>query len=174
MKTEDTIRGNAEAERNISILLMLREKRGLSQHELSQKSGVSIGSIHRYETGKALPTVKNYNKLCKVFDWKEVLKRKERKLKKDKISVISPLLPPEAVPIPQSPKYEFTEGHKYRISSPGESTSRRGKKAVLDNYIFLYEGKRGIHHVFREVCGKWIATYTDSQLVGKSVKEVEE
>ena len=166
MKTNDTIRGNEEAERNIKGLLLLREKSGLSQRELSQLSGVGISSIQRYESGQAVPTLKNYNKLCKVFDWKKVLEpvpSQGRKLKKEKVSIISPLLPPKAVTIPQVVKYEFEEGHEYKISNT---------EALLDNYIFAYEGKRGIHHLFREVRGKWIATYTDAQLIGKSVKEV--
>ena len=163
MKTNDTIRGNEEAERNIKGLLLLREKSGLSQRELSQLSGVGISSIQRYESGQAVPTLKNYNKLCKVFDWKKVLEpvpSQGRKLKKEKVSIISPLLPPRAVTIPQAVKYEFEEGHEYRISS------------TEDNYIFAYEGKLGIHHVFREMSGKWITTYTDAQLIGERVKEV--
>ena len=39
-------------------------------------------------------------------------------------------------------------------------------------YIFSYVGKEGIHHVFREIRGGWTRTYTDYQLIGKTVKEI--
>ena len=41
-------------------------------------------------------------------------------------------------------------------------------------YVFRYEGKSGIHHKFREARGGWVRTYTDAQLIGKVIKEVQE
>ena len=41
-------------------------------------------------------------------------------------------------------------------------------------YTFRYLGKQGIHHAFREISGGWGRTYTDAQLVGKEVVEVQE
>ena len=39
--------------------------------------------------------------------------------------------------------------------------------------IFKYIGKHGIHHCFKEIHGGWSRTYTDAQLVGKDIKEVD-
>ena len=41
-------------------------------------------------------------------------------------------------------------------------------------YVFRYEGKSGIHHKFREARCGWVRTYTDAQLIGKVIKEVQE
>ena len=41
-------------------------------------------------------------------------------------------------------------------------------------FTFRYLGKQGIHHTFREISCGWGRTYTDAQLVGKEVIEVQE
>lgn len=66
----------------------------------------------------------------------------------------------------------FSKGKRYSIyDSPG---------ANLDNFnpttgagcIFLYLRKDGKHHIFREERGGWTRTYTDVQLMGKTIREV--
>ena len=37
----------------------------------------------------------------------------------------------------------------------------------IDDFIFKYLGKQGIHHYFMEINGGWTRTYTDVQLLGK-------
>ena len=39
-------------------------------------------------------------------------------------------------------------------------------------FVFVYERKEGIHHMFREKTGGWSRTYTEAQLIGKKIKEV--
>ncbi|MBQ3347097.1 MAG: hypothetical protein II876_04815 [Synergistaceae bacterium] len=39
-------------------------------------------------------------------------------------------------------------------------------------FVFRYERKEGIHHMFREATGGWRRTYTEAQLIGKKIKEV--
>ena len=52
-------------------------------------------------------------------------------------------------------------GHVYKIYA-----------SQLDKeYDFRYEGKRGNHHLFREIVGGLSRTYTDAQLIGKNIEE---
>ena len=81
----------------------------------------------------------------------------------------------------------FTVGSCYQVVSNKSIIKRlkAGGKYVLQSistgnndpevgYTFRYLGKQGIHHVFREICCGWGRTYTDAQLVGKEVIEVQE
>lgn len=43
---------------------------------------------------------------------------------------------------------------------------------LIDTHNFCYIGKQGIHHCFKAVLGGWSRTYTDTQLIGKSILEV--
>lgn len=47
----------------------------------------------------------------------------------------------------------------------------KDKKDSSTDFRLVYMGKEGIHHKFYEKVGKWIVTYTDSQLIGKIIKE---
>ena len=61
----------------------------------------------------------------------------------------------------------FEIGTCYQIEDKKDSS-----KFAYDRFRLVYEGKEGIHHTFREKVGKWLVTYTDTQLIGKYVKEV--
>ena len=77
----------------------------------------------------------------------------------------------------RKPEYKFEEGHKYTIQGKKVGIKPIGYAGSVhvDNLsVFMYEGKRGIHHFFREARGGWSRTYTDAQLIGKSIKEVDE
>ena len=66
-------------------------------------------------------------------------------------------------------KYSFKAGQSYRIYTP----FRLGcPPQESREYEFMYECKRGAHHVFREKTGGWTRTYTESQLIGKVIQEV--
>ena len=76
--------------------------------------------------------------------------------------------------------HHFKEGHCYRISSTC-SVSNSGAKAPKmasagisweRQCTFVFLRKDGKHHIFRELNGGWTRTYTDAQLIGKSVTEV--
>jgi DNA-binding XRE family transcriptional regulator len=45
----------------------LREKEGLSQEALAQKIAVSSKNYYSWESGRALPSLKNYFSLCEHF-----------------------------------------------------------------------------------------------------------
>lgn len=64
---------------------------------------------------------------------------------------------------------DFIEGQCYQITETKSETN----KSYWDTPTLRYEGKHGIHHTFREVTGKWLVTYTDAQLIGKHIKQVE-
>ena len=63
-------------------------------------------------------------------------------------------------------RYKFKPYANYYILP-----KRRGKEEI--RHVFRYCGKKGVHHVFREVKCGWTRTYTDAQLIGKEVRRVE-
>ena len=65
--------------------------------------------------------------------------------------------------------HKFIVGKKYFIGEEGKF-----KPLYQADFTFIYEGKQGKHHVFRHFKGNWSRTYTDPQLIGKFIKEVEE
>ena len=72
------------------------------------------------------------------------------------------------------PKH-FVEGKCYKIYDKGSNykkTSLSGTTWDCD-CIFMFLYKDGIHHVFREIKSGWTRTYTDAQLIGKKIQEIE-
>lgn len=73
------------------------------------------------------------------------------------------------------------EPSRFELGRDYEILSAEGKQTRDDiispttgiNCIFRYEGKAGIHYCFREIRGGWTRTYTDVQLIGKRIREVE-
>ena len=62
--------------------------------------------------------------------------------------------------------FEFVGGKKYLI------TDTRNK--VYDELDYLvYLRKDGIHHMFRNYLGGWLRCFTDPQLIGKTIEEVQ-
>ena len=79
-------------------------------------------------------------------------------------------------PIPEPPIFSFEIGHVYSIKDVIHGANNLYEISPKYGTLceFKYEGKRGIHHCFKEVKGMWTRTYTDAQLIGKQIKEVEE
>lgn len=175
MTGRESIRGYKTAMQKISRLETERKKSGLSQHDLSQQSGVRLDSLKKYESGKQQPTVKNYNKLCKVLGWKKITvstPREEKHFPHKRCQAQEECKSNEqsdvkSVKLPGIVGFKFEEGQKYIISD----TVDRKRASVMD-YVFSYEGKHVLHHMFREERGKWTRTYTDAQLVGKHITKV--
>lgn len=164
MKETESIRGYDRAERNIQKLYKMRMKRGITQKRLSQLSGVNEHTLRDYENGRSLPTINNYNKLAQTLGWNKIDETcvpKVIRTEPPKVEKLLDLLEP--VKIPTSPTFTFTEAHIYKIYAEIRD----------EEYIFCYEGKQGIHHMFREIRGGWSRTFTDAQLIGKKVKEVD-
>ncbi len=172
---DKSISWNEEAVRNINGLRNSRMERGITQKELSQLSGIAITQIHEYETGYKLPPIQNYNKLAKLFGWEKISNSKPYSCKK-----LEDIPPAEPVKIPEATQFKFEKGHSYKISKTvytedyrGGNNAKNKLSRLDDDCVFRYEGKQGIHHMFREVRGNWTRTYTDAQLIGKKIQEVE-
>ena len=165
MKETNSIRGYEQAERNILRLCKTRMKCGITKKRLSQLSGVNEHTLNDTESGRYLPTIKTYNKLAQVFGWKNIDNTSVKKSSLIKTLSIDDLLdPPEPVKLLKPVIFTFTISSIYRIYA---------YEADRDNeYVFCYEGKQGIHHMFREIRGGWSRTFTDAQLIGKKIVEV--
>ncbi len=66
---------------------------------------------------------------------------------------------------------EFVKGRKYLVNSPRGSRTQSGINGMEKGFVFVYERKEGKHHMFRELIGGWLRTYTDNQLKGKTITE---
>ncbi len=144
---------------NRNDIKQLRETLGLSQEELGERIGVDKRTIGSWERGVNFPTKKHAGSLQAIFDGcpPPAKKKKTRyEIEEESVKRIARNI--------QAISRSFTEGKCYTITDNQE----------LQNPILRYERKEGIHHVFREIHGKWIVTYTDAQLIGKKIKEVDE
>lgn len=165
------------------------------------KIGISTYVISNCESGKYTPSPEAYRKLAEYFGWDKpnpppqprppvpvnpapvnpkpkpkpepithVIKAEKRSVKVS--------FTPDSNPCRPRINVKFVEGNCYEIhdnenvADPMSLAIKQSRNSM--GYIFRYEGMSAIHHVFREIRGKWIQTYTDAQLIGKYVKEVEE
>ena len=141
----------------------LRQTLGLSKTRLAESLGVGRDTIRRWENGTYSPQKRFRKKLKDLFGdeyegqarTKEFYDIEEQALKNAAQSLAS---------IART----FRVGNCYNISD----TPNPSDNSTLRQSRLRYEGKEGIHHVFREERGKWIVTYTDAQLIGKHIKEV--
>ena len=156
---------------NADKLKALRYTLGLTQAQMAEKIGVSEASIMLCEneytpSGKAkAPAQSKIKAFLEVQD-------------------ISPAAIYESKLVfgledsQKSIQRHFTEGKCYRIYTGSQSSSYDRKNPSQGtswerDCIFQFLRKEGIHHVFREIHGGWTRTYTDAQLVGKNVQEVD-
>ena len=149
----------------------LRETLGMSQSSLANSIGVNKDTIRRWENGQSFPQGRFRKKLQDLFflaDWQGNTDNDNPK--NSKIFYDFEELKLKAINKARAAiAHSFTVGKCYSITD----TNVTYEGNVLQKSILRYERKEGIHHVFREIRGNWIVTYTDSQLVGKFIKEVE-
>ena len=150
----------------------LRRTLGLSQKDMGEKIGVSAASVAAFEGGACSfsrnASVKN--KIMRFLtgeDEAQMQKLAERALEEERIR--------------KAVQKTFTEGKCYRIYPSGNlgryggrenRSTMTGSAAWEYDCIFQFLRKDGIHHVFREIRGGWTRTYTDAQLIGKHIQEV--
>ena len=136
---------DSDALKNLAGLKGELASKGISETELSRQTKIKAISIALYVRNKKLPGITDYNKLAGVLGWKILTATgtEESALKADRESV----------------RAKFTVGKSYKINN-------------ANGCVFKYEGKQGIHHVFREIRGNWTRTYTDAQLIGAMIEEV--
>ena len=154
-------------------LRALRYTLGLTQAQMAEKIGVSEASVMHCENGRTpigkvkTPAQSKINAFLEVQD-------------------VSPTAITESKLVfgleerQKAIKRHFTEGKCYKIYGNGQLGSYDGRKVSASSgaawerdCIFMFLRKEGIHHIFREVRGGWTRTYTDAQLVGKNIQEVQ-
>lgn len=159
----------------------LRETLGISLEDVAQFIGISPKSIGRFEknpdnvknaeikdTLTALtqePT--NSNDYPWIDELREEKKRKAKEREEQKAR--------EREELRKKMFHSFTAGKEYLIFDSGNAkdiASNDMKPETGKGCIFIYVRKEGRHHMFREKRGGWIRTYTDTQLMGKKIKEV--
>ncbi len=151
-----------------NALKALRKTLGLSVQELADNLGVNRNTLRRWESGTAFPQTRYIKKLQDIF-YDELPQNNRRKLTKEFYELDEQRLKAFARSR-AAIQHTFTEGICYSITE--KNITYDGN--ILEKAVLRYEGKKGIHHFFREVVGKWIVTYTDAQLIGKHIKEVDE
>ena len=67
--------------------------------------------------------------------------------------------------------YSFNVGNVYRIWLSSKYNPKTSPSHEED-FDLTYIGKQGKHHIFKAIHGDWTRTYTDAQLIGKSIQEV--
>lgn len=156
---------------NADKLKALRYTLGLTQAQMAEKIGVSEASIERCENG-----------LVPIGKVKTPAQSKIKAFLE--VQDISPAVIAESKLIigledrQKSIQQHFTKGKCYRIygrcclGSYERKNSSQGTTWERD-CIFMFLRKEGVHHMFREVRGGWTRTYTDAQLVGKNIQEVQ-
>lgn len=152
----------SQEEFTLELLRSKRLEKHLTQKQLAKITATSIASLSNYERGVTIPT-------------QTTLKRIKFALEKETPTECTDTWqsPPPVLP-PPPPKYEFELGHVYIIRQEDvrSNPSCDIQPCTGWNCEFKYEGKRGIHHNFRETSGGWTRTYTDAQLVDKLITEV--
>ncbi len=70
---------------------------------------------------------------------------------------------------PTGRHWEFQKGGVYQI----KQGAYQMKQGVPQRTLLIYLRDEGIHHVFRSYRAEWLTTYTDQQLLGLEVLEME-
>lgn len=152
---------------NSSSLTFLRKTLGLSQGKLADTVGCERDTIRRWEKGTSKPQSRYKKRLNEIFDEELTLKPSQAPKSKDYYDSEEAKLK-ESLRRRESINRSFTVGKSYMILTAPRDVDNPSLP------ILRYERKDGIHHVFREVRGKWTVTYTDAQLVGKIIEEAKE
>ena len=138
-----------------------RKQRGLTHKALAYYAQVSVKTIENYEAGRSKPSAEQWECLCNIFSQKQLSEPPDTWRKVQEQFTYTPVT------------FTFTEGQCYSILD----RKTRGCCTVADWNVDVlstlrYTGKHGIHHCFTEIHSGWRRTYTDAQLIGKTIKEV--
>ena len=156
------------SEKDYRHLKELRQTLGLSKTSLAESLGVGRDTIRRWEKGTYFPQKRFQKKLKDLFGDDGYLTTKIKTRPKEFYDMEEQSAK-NAAQSRASIARSFIVGHYYNISD----TPNPSESSTLQQSTLRYERKEGIHHVFREERGKWIVTYTDAQLIGKHIKEVQ-
>lgn len=152
-------------------LRAMREWLGLTQKELAIKCGVTSGNVNSVEkdfNSVGLPKIEAF-----IERYLPDFSNHVFNLTVQQIALRNKAL-----------ERTFETGKNYIIRETSCSNSEknfgrsRGTEKTFfggtwsDDCVFEYIGKQGIHHCFKEIYGGWLRTYTDPQLIGKKIEEV--
>lgn len=159
--------------KNSNNLRELRKSLGMSQYKLADELGVARDTVRLWEQGVSFPQSRFKVKLADIFNGELTFgppsdTEEKPPVHTKKVYDVEEQAVRATAQSRTSIARSFTVGKSYNISDTPASL----EYAPLQQPILRYERKEGIHHVFMEVRGKWIVTYTDAQLIGKYVKEV--
>ena len=148
---------------------LLRSKRlekGLTQECLAYHSKLSCSAIDNYEHDRSKPLPEHWEQIWTVLSRDSVPNPDWAWQKIQDMFNYKPIV------------FTFEAGRCYCIK---DTSGTNGTKYLYEinpmngnHCIFRYEGKSGIHHKFREARGGWVRTYTDAQLIGKRITEVQQ
>lgn len=144
------------------VMKSKRKAKDLTLTQLAKISGTSMAMLSKYETGYAVPSLRT---------WKRILTALKRNRPLDYQDTWQRAPDPAA---PPPPKFTFEAEHNYVIKIRNIKSEPLFDMQPSTGFgcVFKYEGKRGIHHCFRELYGGWSRTYTDAQLIDKTIEEV--
>ena len=144
------------------LLKAKRKAAGMSQRRLSILTKVASTTISDFEIGRRAPKAATWARLLQGLRG-EAVKGESKRDTWRKVDAIKPT----------PPSFSFEAGHVYSIRD--HKFGGAYADGINPQYgtlcEFKYEGKRGIHHYFREKKGGWTRTFTDAQLIGKKIEE---
>ena len=152
--------------KNADKLKALRYTLGLTQAEMAKKIGVPESSVKDCEHGHALISKDKSSEQYKIKAFLEVQDISPAVIAKSKLFL-------ELEERQRSIQRHFTEGKCYKILGSHKGKTPPYSLSWEYDCTFRFLRKEGIHHIFREVRGGWTRTYTDAQLVGKNIQEVQ-
>ena len=148
-------------------LFNIRLAMGISQIELAEKIGVSNATIQNFEFNSA--SVRQPVTLRKIISFinehSDTVNDIELNIQEQSKTDIEALKAKMFHSFILGKRYCIQEGNPSPYEFEFNPLNGKG-------CIFIYLRKEGKHHVFREERGGWIRTYTDNQLIGKYIKEV--
>ena len=140
-----------------------RREKGLTQIRLAYLCGIREKAVYEYEAGRSNPRPDIWKRIKQVLsgEVKKFPRLEQQAFKARKAEAVY-----------RKPEFKFEAGHRYTVH--GKSVGRYSRSPDLELEVFEYVGKVGIHHCFKETHAGWTRTYTDAQLIGKKIEEVEE
>ena len=144
-------------------LRKLRAWLGLTQEDVALKAGISHANKRGHDSVNS-----SGSEISSIF---ETLAESTERSKSTKVSTFSKFTIGSCYQVVSNKNIikRIRAGEKYAVQTVSESNDD-----PEFGFTFRYLGKQGIHHVFREISCGWGRTYTDAQLVGKEVVEVQE
>ena len=156
------------------LLRSIREQKRMSISQLARLSGISTADISRYEHGKHFPQPIYWSRIWTVLCGETVDNKPLNACESlpDNWEYVQERFKCGSIP------FAFEQGHCYMIKDTPFTSGAKYEQEInpmSGNFcVFRYEGKAGIHHKFVEVRGNWRRTYTDQQLIGKTIQEVQQ